>query len=276
MSLEILKKDGSPRAEAAYAPAARELLEIAEPGSNEYLLISQLELSRYNRQTADTQEHLYAFLRRATETYMHGGGSDDGAGSVRDTSRYLPHVGRFFSFMENYYGGLPAESKLSHGCSHLEPLPNHPGKDTGYHLALATLLELKPVIGDLPMNPYEMAKEVDWERYRGAGRGLAVTLQREEGWIERHKAILQLLSKLEGFDRRSRQPYEGPLNALRECYLGIMDETYPYKPLFPTRFYDTLTSHGMDEEQAATFAIEGRIGFDQAMGMGDDQQHPKS
>ena len=234
-----------------------------------------MELSRYNRQTADTQQHLYAFLREATETYMHRGCNDDGAGSVRQTSRYLPHVSQFVRFMETYYRGLPVDSQRGHGCLHLDSLPNHLDKDTGYHLALATLLELKPVIGDLPMNPYEIAKEVDWERYQGKGRGLAVTLQREEGWIERHKAILQLLSKLEGFNRRDRQPYESPLNALRECYFKIIDTTYP-KPLFPTRFYDVLTSHGMNEDQAANFALEGRIGFDQAMGIGDNQQHLKS
>ena len=271
MSLETLKKDGAPRPEAAYAPAARELLEAAEPGSNEYLLISQLELSRYNRQTADTQQYLYAFLREAAEAYMFRGRNDDGAGSVKQASKYLPHVSQFFRFMETYYRDLPRDSQRNHTCLHLSSLPKHLDKNIGYHLALATLLDLKPVIGDLPMNPNEIAREVDWERYeehyQGESRaGEGVTLQREEGWIERHKAILQLQSKLEGFSRQARQPYEGPLNALRECYFGMVDAIYP-KPLFPTRLYDTLTSHGMDEDQAATIAIDGRIGFDQAMGI---------
>ena len=60
----------SPAGIQAPNEAGRELLKAAEPGSNEYLLISQLELSRYNRQTTDTQQYLYAFLHEVTATYM--------------------------------------------------------------------------------------------------------------------------------------------------------------------------------------------------------------
>ena len=204
------------------------LLAIAEPDSNENLLIGQIELSRDEKHKAELQTRFYAELRRHIRAAQRMSRRAN-YWVATASERYLPPVESFFASMEAYWQHQAKQlPKNIHATSELCPGKfdyKHPANGD-LDLLLAGHWGLRPV-SQLPMNPFMMARDVGLNAGKKEENiGRSVTRSTRQGWEQRAGSIQTLLDILAEFESDTGALYAEPLSCLQECYQEMIFAVY--------------------------------------------------
>ena len=214
--------------EATRSVIVERLLAIAEPGSNENLLISQIELGRDEKYKAELQARFYTELRRHIyAAQMMGRKTSYWVQTVGE--RYLPPVDDFFASMEAYWQHQAKQlPENMHAITELRPGRfdyDHPANGDS-DLLLAGHWGLRPV-SQLPMNPFMMARDVGLNAgNKEENFGRSVTRGTKQNWEQRAGSIQVLLNILKEFGADAGALYAEPLSCLQECYQKMISAIY--------------------------------------------------
>ena len=221
-------------------PIAEKLLAAAEPGSNEHLLVEQIECSRHNRRAAQLQSRLYAELSRLANE--NDARRMEGAMYWERTisGRYLPPVIEFFAAMEQYWrawvSSLPKDHSVELSCYAYDFGNGAKHRDDDSALVFATHLGVRPVC-DLPMSPLPLSQALALQAANTEENfGHSVTRSQRRAWEEREQKIRNLEKAWEGCEPIHYQIYSEPLAALQRCYSELVSNIFrPEDSLTPLR-----------------------------------------
>ncbi len=206
-----------------YNPAER-LLRAAEPDSPEYLLIDQLERSRYDDYKAAIQQRFYAILRDTVDEAMRSAEMRSFSEERRPVgylvhNYYLPSARLFYDSMEKHYDALQAG--LPSGTWDCRPqfLTTKYKKSGDYDLVLAARFDLKPV--EFPTDPWLLERSFR-DYFEGRAVGCSIITSPEQR-LEAIRA-LQENELRQQLDDSERAPYENPLAYLEQCYAELVGQ----------------------------------------------------